>query len=453
MSISSPRSSVPFLTVFLYSLPPIGCGYMFCLVNLYIMKFSTDVLLIAPAVMGMIFGISRVWDAISDPLAGYLSDRTTSRFGRRRPWMLASTIPIGLSFWMISAPPESLGGTGLILWMAFAVLAFYSAQTIFVVPHMSLGAELTDDYHEKSKVFAGRHAGWIAGYISALLTMYWLIAAEQKGEDHVRALAESQSIIAAFVTAAGLLICVYFLRERPEFAGRGAKKPWRAVGDIWRNEHARLLLVVTFIENMGGAVITILTLYVAEYVIKNPLMAPVFILSYMVFSFLLTPIWAPLARRIGKKRLWIFSQAATAVTFLSMGFLQPGQENLLIFLSAVAGTVGGCGSIINPSIKSDIIDYDEYLTGERKEGAYFAAWNFLAKSAYGVMLAITGVALGWSGFVPKADQTELVENTLRFLYGGVPFIAYMIGALLLFKFKFNEAEHAVVKDALLKARA
>ena len=69
------------------------------------------------------------------------------------------------------------------------------------------------------------------------------------------------------------------------------------------------------------------------------------------------------------------------------------------------------------------------------------------------MLAITGVALGWSGFVPKADQTELVENTLRFLYGGVPFIAYMIGALLLFKFKFNEAEHAVVKDALLKARA
>ena len=94
-----------------YGAPGIGAGYMYLLLGLYVMKFSTDVLLIAPAVMGVIFSISRVWDAISDPLVGYLSDRTQSRFGRRRTWIAASIVPISAAFLMVFMPPESLSPT------------------------------------------------------------------------------------------------------------------------------------------------------------------------------------------------------------------------------------------------------------------------------------------------------------------------------------------------------
>ena len=189
---ATPRQSISFAELISFAIPTVGAGYMFCLVSLYLMKFATDVLLIAPAVMGFIFGVSRFWDAVSDPLVGYLSDKTQTRLGRRRPWIFASIIPVGLSFWMLSAPPEVCDNL-LVTWMAVAVIGFYSAQTMFVVPHMSLGAELTDDYHERNKIFGARHAGWIAGYISALVTMYWLILAESESSEAVRTLAADQS--------------------------------------------------------------------------------------------------------------------------------------------------------------------------------------------------------------------------------------------------------------------
>ena len=436
-----------------YALPPVGAGYMFCLVTLYTMKFATDVLLIAPALMGTIYGISRFWDAISDPLVGYLSDKTKTRWGRRRPWLFGAIFPAGLTFWMLSAPPHALSHTMLVVWMGVAIIGFFSAQTMFIVPHMSLGAELTDDYHERTKIFAARHAGWIAGYISALGTMYLLIIAESESQEAVRALSAEQSLYAALFAGVCLLICVMGLRERPEFMDKAPEKPWEAARDIWKNSHARLLLIVIFIENLGGATVTIMTLYVAQYVMNAAHLAPLFILSYMVFSFALTPIWTPLAKRVGKKRLWLASMLTTSFAFGGMIFLVPGMEMELIILAGIAGAAGGCGGTINPSIKSDIIDVDEHKTGERKEGAYFAAWYFVSKSAYGVMLTVTGFALSIAGFVPNEAQTMTVIWTFKGLYAGMPFVAYIIGAILFMRFHFDEEEHRKIIVELEAKRA
>ena len=105
-------------------------------------------------------------------------------------------------------------------------------------------------------------------------------------------------------------------------------------------------------------------------------------------------------------------------------------------------------AVDKPVDKTDVIDYDEYLTGERKEGAYFSAWFFVSKLSYGVMLMVTGFALSLAGFVPKVEQNEAVVFTLRFLYAGVPFIAYLVGAYLLGRFAFNEEEHKHVQSEL-----
>ena len=443
---------LPRTTVFAYGLPGIGAGYMYLLIGLYVMKFSTDVLLISPLVMGLIFSASRIWDAVSDPLVGYLSDRTRSRYGRRRTWMAASVIPIAGAFVMIFSPPTALSDTGLVIWMAVAIIGWYSMMTAFFVPHLSLGAELSTNYHERSRLFGYRHGFYTVGSILCLVTMQLLIGAEAEGPAAARARALELSVPACVVMGAMILFAVTRLKERPEFQGRVSDKPLKAFADVWRNEHARLLIVVTLIENIGSAAIGVLTLYVAQYVVGAPAMAPLVILAYMVPSAASVPLWIPLSRRVGKIRLWMFSMLLTGFSFggmFALAFIDPDLRlGLMFILAAFAGLAAGCGGTIGPSVQGDVIDYDEHRTGERKEGSYFAAWNFVYKSAFGIMLALTGFVLDLSGFVPNQPQTMTTQVWMVGLYGAFPLVCYLIGAALFSRFKLDEAAYREIRAGL-----
>lgn len=441
-----------------YVVPGVGVGYMGLLVGLYIMKFSTDVLLIAPAVMGTIFGVSRIWDAISDPIVGYLSDRTRSRLGRRRSWYLLSIIPLAGTFIWVFSPPASLTGDALIAWMTVGIIAFYSSMTLFLVPQMSLGAELTQNYHERSRLFGFRYAAQQVGSILALVGMAFLIMAEQKSDaahdtSFIRMTAFQLSVLASVITAVLIGYAVIKLRERSEYQGRHIKHPFAAFKDVWKNRHARLVILVSFVENIGSAVIGLLTLYVAEYVVGRPALAPLIIFSYMIASAISPPVWIPLSRRFGKIRLWTFSMVLTGLSFGAMfvlPFLEPADRIVIIFVLAVfGGLAAGCGGTIAPSIQSDIIDYDEYKTGERKEGSYFAAFTFVYKSATGVMAFITGYVLQFSGYIPnQPEQTMTVQLSIMTLYSLFPLVCYLGGALIFSRFSLDETEHRRIRQVL-----
>ena len=433
-----------------------GAGYMYLLLSLYVMKFSTDVLLIAPAVMGLIFSISRIWDAISDPLVGYLSDRTSTSLGRRRTWILFSFIPIAIGFYAVFAPPQNLAVTGLSWWMAAAIIGFYSAMTIFFVPHMALGAELSNDYHERSRLFGLRHAFYTFGSILSLATMYWLITEEFREGGDVRAMAQEYALYAVAIMSLLVVYAVVNLRERPEFQGRMSSSPIAAFRDVWKNPHARLLIIVTFIENVGSSAIAALTLYVTQYVVGAPQWAPLIIFAYMLPSTASVPLWIPLSRRFGKIPVWIFGMVLTGLSFGGMFFLPfletvEARLTLIIVMAAFAGLAAGCGGTIGPSVQGDVIDYDEYKTGERKEGSYFAVWNFTYKSALGFMLLLTGFALEAAGFVPNQPQSMTVQLTMVSLYGALPLVCYGIGAGLFSRFKLNEEAYAEIRGELIAA--
>jgi Na+/melibiose symporter-like transporter len=426
---------------------------MYLLLALYVMKFSTDVLLIAPAIMGLIFSVSRIWDAISDPLVGYLSDRTTTSLGRRRTWILFSFVPIAIGFYAVFAPPVSLSGDALTWWMAASIIGFYSAMTIFFVPHMALGAELSNDYHERSRLFGLRHAFYTVGSILSLGTMMLLLNEEFREGGDVRAMAEEYALYAVIAMSVLVLYAVVNLRERPEFQGRLNSSPTSAFRDVWQNPHARLLVIVTFIENVGSSAIAVLTLYVTQYVVGAPLSAPFIILAYMLPSTASVPMWLPLSRRFGKIRVWMVGMALYGLAFGGMFFLPfletvDARLTLIIVMAAFAGLAAGCGGTIGPSVQGDVIDYDEYKTGERKEGSYFAVWNFTYKSALGVMLLLTGFVLEASGFVPNQPQTMTVQIAMVSLYGALPLLCYAIGVVLFSRFKLTEQEYSVIRAEL-----
>jgi GPH family glycoside/pentoside/hexuronide:cation symporter len=182
---------------------------------------------------------------------------------------------------------------------------------------------------------------------------------------------------------------------------------------------------------------------------------PPLIAVYMVPAVLFVPLWIVLSRRVGKKRLWLASMLAMTVAFSALFFAGPGDWLYVAGLALVAGVGGGCGAVVAPSIQADVIDWDELRTGERKEGAYFAVWDFVRKGAFGVTAGLTGLALGATGFQPGAPtQDPATVLSLRALFGLFPGLCFLLGTVLfLRRFHFGEAEHAAVLRALSARRA
>jgi GPH family glycoside/pentoside/hexuronide:cation symporter len=426
-----------------YGLPSVGFGFTGLLFIIFLMKFSTDVLLIAPAVMGGLIAASRLWDAVSDPVAGYLSDRTQARMGRRRSWMMAASLPVAVGIWMLWSPPTFLSGLGIVAWMAAALFVYETASTAFFIPYGALGVELSRRYHERTRIFGYRHAISALGLVLGVMAYRFITEAE-----NIREAAASMALVGAPLVAVLCLYSAWRLPERKEYQGRGSDAMLRSFVDVFRNRHARRLLAVYFIDSFGVASIGMLIPYVTEYVFQRPDLAMYIVLLYFIPQFLFTPLWLFLSRRVGKKRLWIFSMWGTALGFLALFFIESGDDILIWIVPPLLGMAGGCAPIVAPSIKADIIDYDEYRTGERKEGAYLAVWNFVRKSAGAVTALITGIVLQQLDFKPNQEQTEATKLALRALFSLTPAICYAIGALIFAGFDFNEAEHGEVRRAL-----
>ena len=429
--------------IWAYAAPRIGFGIMGTLFGVYLMKFATDVLLIAPAVMGLLIAVSRFWDGVSDPLIGYLSDRTNSSVGRRRVWMFWAALPMGFGLVAIWSPPTALNPTWLIVWMGVALVLYETANTAFFVPHGALGVELTPNYHERTRLYGYIHMIGIFGSILGLGSLQLMIMADDK-----RSFAWLLSIIAAIVITVLVLWTTRILPERKDYQGRGAKNPFRSFTDVFVNKHARILLLVYGIETIGGATLGILTPYAVEYVIFLSDQLVTILIVNMLPQFLLAPLWIRLSHSFGKRNLWIFATLLSAVSFGSLYYTPEGPGVYVYICVFVAGIGQGAGAVLAPAIQADIIDYDELQTNERKEGAYLAVWNLVRKCAASVTVFVVGVVLQLSGFEPNVEQTESTRHAIRALLAVTPAVFYIIGGLLLLRFSFNENEHREVRKAL-----
>ena len=419
--LSDPRS---WQLIALYSLPAAGANFMEQLIGMYLLKFAADVLLVAPAAIAVIFGLGRVWDAVTDPIVGYWSDRTRHRMGRRRPWILASALPFGLAFVALWSPPELAPGA-LRVWVCAAVILFYTAQTAFAVPHLAWGAELAGSGHDRTRIFGGRLAVGLGGAFLAAAAMGVLEQAEDP-----RAAARSIALLAALATFAACVLATSRLRERPDYQGRGGRSAHAAFGDVLRNPHARILLAVFFLESLGFASMVATMPFYIQYVALREGQTALFMGGALGAMLLTIPLWLALARRHGKQRLWHVSLLGRAAAFGAVLVL-PAHLAVLVANVALIGALFGCGAMLGPAVKADVIDDDEERTGQRKEGTYFASWNLAAKAAAGAAVMLSGALLQAVGFEPNAAQAPLARAGILALFGGLPCAFYLLAAALL----------------------
>ncbi len=441
--MNTAEERIPTSNILIYSSPVLGVFMASMLVNFYLLKFSTDVLLIAPATIGSLLLVARVWDAVTDPAAGWLSDRTNTPLGRRRPWFLGSALPLAGSIVMLWSPPADLEGTQLTVWIGIAIILFYTAYTAFRVPHIAMGAELSRGYHDRTRVFGIMQAVESIGMLSAAVILVFLERAEDP-----RAFARLLSIAMGGLAAALIVLPAWKLRERAEFQGRGGPNPWRSFRDVLVNPHARILIGVFFLEQLGFSALVALMPYLSDYVVETPGSTGIYLFSAIGASLMSIPAWIYLSKRFGKMPVWIFSLATKSVLFAILFFLGVGDFVLTLLIAVCFGLMNGCGSVVGPSLKADVVDWDEAETGERKEGSYFAAWNFVQKSAGGVAIWAIGIMLAMTGFVPNVTQSEETIFGMRLLVSVAPCLLHILAMGLMLRFSLDEAAH---RNARLRA--
>jgi GPH family glycoside/pentoside/hexuronide:cation symporter len=435
---------LPFLRIAAYGFPYLGIGLVGAVIAFYFDKFSTDTLLIPPAVIGVIRWAFRILDAVNDPVVGYLSDHTQAALGRRRPWVFASAVPLACGLIMLWSPPSTLGLGGLVLWLALGFFIFETAQTLFLIPWGAVGLELTTRYPERTRLFTWQHSFLMTGTLGGI-AVCWLIGRAEQPRTAVAVFA----LAAGVGLAASILGSCGYIRERPEHQQRSRVSVRTAFADVLRNPHARTLLALFAIENLGVRATFSLIPYVGQYVLGRPDLGSLIALAYLLPQALIAPLWIAFAQRVHKKNAWLAAFALSAIAYAVQFFYTAQTSALTIGMVSVAlGLAAGVSAVCGSAIKADVVDYDEYVTGGRKEGSYLGLWNLAGKVSSGVTPLLALVCLEVSGYVPNQTQSEATQSVLLLFFGLFPALCFTLGALLLARFRLNRTEHHQLREAL-----
>ena len=416
-----------------YGVPVLGASYLLFFLQFYFLKYATDVLLLSPAIVGVLFSLAKTWDGFSGPLIGSFSDRSRSRFGRRRPFMLAALTPLAVGFGMLWVIPHALGGPALIAWIAVALFVFYIGFDLYALPHQALGAELSREPHQRTRLFAVRHMSFTVGILLAFGGIQVAMNAEQP-----RQMAAELAIPAILISLALLAIPPLALREPAVGGERGGRGLLPALRDVLSTRPARQLLLVNFIESAGIGAVGTMAPYIAEYLLRRPEVVGLLPAAYVISSVASIPIWVRVSKSFGKRDTWLASMVMAACAFAGMWFVGEGDLMLLLALLVVAGCAMGCGGVLGNSIMADVIDVDERRTGERKEGVYSAAMTLVLKVGTALATAASGIVMTATGFVANAVQTEESLFGIRLIFAGLPFLGFAAGALLFRNFSLDD---------------
>jgi GPH family glycoside/pentoside/hexuronide:cation symporter len=419
--VRDPRLSAATLSV--YGVPTLAVAYLLFFVQFYFLKFATDELLMAPALVSLLFGAAKLWDGFSGPLIGSWSDRSRGRFGRRRPFLLGALPMLAFGFVMLWSVPSTLAGGWLVAWIGVALFVFFTAFDLYTLPHMALGAELSTDSHQRTRLFAVRQASFTVGLLLAFGGIQVAMNAEEQ-----RSAAAWLAMPAALVAVLLLAVPPLALREpeRPQL--RGGTGILAGFRDVVSTRAARRLLVVQFVEAVGVGAVGTMAPYVAEYLLRRPEAVGLLPAAYVISGIAALPLWVRLSRSYGKRETWIAAMGIAAAAFAGIWTVGEGELPLLLALLVVAGAAMGCGGVLGNALLADVIDLDERRTGERKEGIYSAAMMLVLKVGTALALAASGPLMALTGFVPNAVQTESSLLGLRILFAGMPCVGFLLGA-------------------------
>ena len=409
-------------------------------VGLYLLYFYTDVVGISPSSAGLIYGIGMFWDAITDPFMGYVAERTRTRWGVYRPYLLFGNIPLALSFVLLFWVPP-FEGTILFFFLLFANILHRTCFTLVSVPFSSLTPRITSDSQERTNLTGFRMMGAQTGTnlmaLVAFPIIFWV-----GGED------ESVGFVVLALVAglsALLIHTITFLTVKEpsndhgiERVGGSLKEAARAIGKnmpFWLVFSATLIVGITTIF-FGNNLI-----YYTKYALNLHEHQSTILFTSGIVAFLSIPFWWFISNKIGKKFTWLLSSTLTLLAFIIFYFYQINSLNELLFLVAFIGFGSGAGGILFWSMLPDTIEYGEVLTGVRSESSLYGFMTFAQKGSIAFAIIILGIVLDIIGFQANEVQVESTLTNMKLIMTLIPSLGIATSLVIIYFYPIDAKMH------------
>jgi len=395
------------------------------------------------ATVGMVFLAARLWDAVSDPLIGLLSDRTRTRYGRRRPWIAAGSLIFGLATCFLFFPPFTVGSAYLLA----TLFVFYLGWTMIQIPLYAWMGELSGAYHQRTRIVAYSAAVQAASLL--LILVLPTIA------DWVMADADSikLNLMGGFLLLSLMVttICTLNAVAEPELPARTTQNRLdlrTSLRGVFGDPLLLRVLASDFLVTLGQYIRGALYLFFVTIYVGLPLWGSTLFLVQAAFGILAGPIWLKIGYRLGKHRAVIAGELCQVAINLGLLFIARGDLALLVTLTMMQGLAQGAGNLMLRAIVADVADDQRLRTGVDRAGLLFSVFSLSGKAAMAVAIGVTLPLLAWLGFDPKGANSDDALLSLKLLFALGPALAHLMSAWLVYGFPLDERRHREIRAAL-----
>ncbi len=409
----------------------------------YIVPFYAGELGVELATIGAIFLIARMWDAITDPVIGNLSDRTKTRWGRRKPWLVFGSPLLMLGVLAFLSPPEEIGK----VYLGITAFLFYIAWTLVQIPYLSWGAELSRDYSERTRINSYRETGRMFGVLIATLLPILVLTSP---DPSVR------EILGVYVVALLILIplttlLAIWLTPKGHYVENQDNSLFKALKILPKNKPFLRFLLGIFCLWLGGAIFNTVIVFLFQHLLELPRsdFLKLVLLQY-ILGILFVPVWLKIADKVGRHRALVFGGFGFLAVLPLYLLASPGVFWHALVIFCIVGPMTSVIWVMPPALTADTIEYGMMKGGADHAALYMAMYNFVMKMALAFGVGLAMPLLGALGFNPMGGNTAEAMKGFIFVALFLPMIVGLPGALILFNYPLTKQKHATIRRYLAK---
>ncbi len=411
-------------------------------IQIFVPQFYASQFGLSLSAIGLLFLVMRLIDSTGDPIVGLLSDRTRTRFGRRRPWIAAGGVTLALAAWLLFFPPDTAG----IAYLCGSLFLFSAGSTMIQTPLSAWGAELSGRYDARTRVVSYLMT---ASALGLLLIQVLPTLIDQVRPDDGRL---KMAAIGGFVLVTllpGIALTLSSFRETPPLAAPQKRRPFLPTARMILADGLLLRVLASDVAvRTGQGIRGSLIIFFAVAYMGLPQWAFGLYLLQFVFGLAAAPIWLRIGYRLGKPRAAIVGELVQVAINLGLLFVFPGGLALLIALTIAQGLAQGSGNLMLRAIVGDLADRHRLKTGVNSTGLFYSVFSLSEKAGTALAVGIAFPLIAWLGFAPKGHNAPAALEGLKYVFALGPALAHIVSAALLYRFPFDRAAHAVVEAEL-----